>query len=121
MNDLEDVIMVAPDGSSYEADDSERPDRLASISRYVEQLSPSLRRVSLEIHDHPELRYKETHAHEVLTRFMALPAGWAVTRSAYGVETAFVAVFDSGRKGPVVSFNAEYGRTTSLMVCYVKI
>lgn len=32
-----------------------------------------------------------------------------MTPSAYDIPTAFVAVFDSGRRGPVVSFNAEYG------------
>ncbi|KAM7183182.1 peptidase M20 [Naviculisporaceae sp. PSN 640] len=33
--------------------------------------------------------------------------GWKVTRSAYGIKTAWTAVYDSGRPGPVVSFNAE--------------
>ncbi|KAI5370007.1 Putative peptidase M20, xaa-Arg dipeptidase, bacterial exopeptidase dimerization [Septoria linicola] len=40
--------------------------------------------------------------------------GWHVTRSAYQIDTAFVAVFDSGRPGPVVSFNAEYDALKSI-------
>lgn len=81
---------------------------LSSISDSVDALSSGLRKVSLEIHDHPELGYKEFHAHEVLTKYLNQQKGWKVTPSAYGIETAFVAVYDSGKTGPVVSFNAEY-------------
>ncbi|PNP42297.1 hypothetical protein TGAMA5MH_05979 [Trichoderma gamsii] len=38
---------------------------------------------------------------------MKSQSGWVVTPSAYGMETAWVAVFDTGKRGPVVSFNAE--------------
>lgn len=109
--------MVDSKGGSYdvEENENENPDHLAPISQHVERWSAALRRVSLEIHDHPELRYKETHAHDVLTRFVAAQAGWTLTPSAYGIETAFVAVFDSGRKGPVASFNAEYGNFRTAM------
>ncbi|KXT01538.1 hypothetical protein AC578_4549 [Pseudocercospora eumusae] len=81
---------------------------LNSISASVDALSGDLRKVSLEVHDHPELGYKEFHAHEVLTKYMSQQKGWKVTPSAYGIETAFVAVYRSGKPGPVVSFNAEY-------------
>lgn len=82
---------------------------LPAISRYVDELNDGMRTISLEIHDHPELGYHEQHAHKVLVEFLASRKGWRVTPSAYSIDTAFVAVFDSGRKGPVVSFNAEYG------------
>ena len=84
---------------------------LALVSEHIESLSKSLRVLSLDIHDHPEIRNKEFHAHEILTRFIKEQKSqdWVVTPSAYGIATAFVAVFDSGRKGPVVSVNAEYG------------
>lgn len=81
---------------------------LPTISDRIDHLSDVLRDISLKIHDHPELAYKETYAHDVITNFMAQYDDWEVTRSAYGIETAFVAVYDSGRPGPVVSFNAEY-------------
>ena len=84
-------------------------DYLDTISLHIDSLSDDLRRVSLEIHDHPELQYKEHHAHKVLTQYMSQQQGWQVTPSAYNIETAFVAVYESGRKGPTVSFNAEYG------------
>lgn len=63
---------------------------LEDISANVDTLHRELREVSLEIHDHPELQYKEFHAHEVLTAYLEAKPGWTVTRSAYGIETAFV-------------------------------
>jgi hypothetical protein len=81
------------------------------VSDHIDSLSKSLRILSLDIHDHPEIRYKEFHAHEILTSFIKEQKrqDWIVTPSAYDIPTTFVAVFDSGRRGPVVSFNAEYG------------
>lgn len=84
-------------------------DFLGHISTHLETISGDLRQISLSIHDDPELQYKEFHAHKVLTEYLQDQHGWVVTPSAYGIETAFVAVHDTGRKGPVVSFNAEYG------------
>ena len=81
---------------------------LQSISGYVEDITSDLRRVSTEIHDNPELQYKEFQAHEVLTKYLETQKGWKVKPSAYDIETAFVAVYNSGKEGPVVSFNAEY-------------
>jgi hypothetical protein len=85
---------------------------MSPISEHIDALSESLRRLSLKIHDNPEVRYKEFIAHEAITTFIREQGdqNWKVTPSAYGIATAFVAVFDSGRPGPVVSFNAEYGK-----------
>ena len=100
---------------SYVMVESERdgaasvPDYLDAIASEIDDLSADARDISLEIHDHPELQYKEYHAHKVLTEFLDQQHGWKVTPHAYGIETAFVAVFESGSSGPVVSFNAEYG------------
>jgi len=95
-------------GSNQEGDAT---DFLTLVSDYIDSLSKPLRVLSLDIHDHPEVRNKEFHAHAILTAFIREQKlqHWIVTPSAYGIATAFVAVFDSGRKGPVVSFNAEYG------------
>lgn len=94
-----------PSGSNY----------LDDISQHVESLSHELTGISLSIHDQPELQYKEFHAHHVLTKYLSKREGWKVTPSAYGIATAFVAVFDHRRnsKGPTVSFNAEYGAPSS--------
>ena len=82
------------------------------VNLYTNAISGSLRLLSLTIHDNPELNFKEYIAHEILTSFLKKQRGWKVTSSAYGLETAFVAVFDGGREGPVVSYNAEYGKFT---------
>ncbi|KAI0485111.1 hypothetical protein GGR56DRAFT_59019 [Xylariaceae sp. FL0804] len=83
------------------------PQHLAELSEVVDDLADELWPVNKKIHDHPELGFKEYIAHEALTKFLGSQAGWKVTPSAYGMETAWVAVFDSGAKGPVVSFNVE--------------
>ena len=84
-------------------------DYLASISACIDKWGPKLRPLSLKIHDNPELNYKEHLAHALLTTFFQGLDGWEVVPKAYGIDTAFIAIFDSGREGPVVSFNAEYG------------
>lgn len=85
------------------------PPCLANISLYIDTIADSLWPVNKKIHDNPELNYKEFIAHETLTTFMRTQPGWQVTPSAYGLETAWIAGYDSGREGPVVSFNAEMG------------
>lgn len=88
---------------------ADSPAHLDEISSFVDGIADSLWLVNKKIHDNPELGFKEWVAHKALTQFMELQPGWKVTPSAYGMDTAWVAVFDSGRKGPVVSFNAEMG------------
>jgi len=84
-------------------------EHLDFVSKYIDSISETLRPVSLKIHDNPELNYKEFIAHETLVKFMRTRKGWKVTPSAYGIETAFIAEYDSGKQGPVISYNAEYG------------
>lgn len=82
---------------------------LHEISDFVDRIEEKLWVVNKTIHDNPELGYEEFIAHETLTKFMSSQSGWKVTPSAYGLATAWVALFDSGKKGPVVSFNVEMG------------
>lgn len=82
-------------------------DLLALITRTVDNVSPLLRTVSLKVHDNPELGYHEYQAHKLLTSFL-VNAGWQVTPKAYGIDTAFVAMYESGVAGPAVGFNVEY-------------
>lgn len=91
------------------ADLSQDSAYLGFISSYIDSLDEILRPINLRIHDNPELNYEEFIAHETLTSFLRTRYGWKVTPSIYGIATAFIAEFDSGREGPVVSFNAEYG------------
>lgn len=85
------------------------PKILDEISNIVDDVAQTFWPVNKRIHDNPERGYKEYIAHDALTDFMSSHAGWEVTPSAYGMKTAWVAVFDSGKPGPVVSFNAEMG------------
>src|SRR5690606_39239104 len=60
---------------------------------------------SHRIHARPELGFQETHAHDVLTTLLDR-AGLSVTRSAYGLDTAFEA--RAGTGGPVIAVLCEY-------------
>lgn len=93
--------------SGYSID--QRPRFLDPISQAVDNLLEEFWPINKKIHDNPERGFKEFIAHDVLTTFMKSQSGWAVTPSAYGMETAWAAVFDTGKCGPVVSFNAEMG------------
>lgn len=88
---------------------------LPDIDHFIRGLEPSLWPLNTYLHENPELGYKERKAHDVLTGFMQSREGWAITRSAYGMDTAWVAVYDTGRRGPAVSFNAEMGMLLSMM------
>ncbi|EFQ25131.1 amidohydrolase [Colletotrichum graminicola M1.001] len=108
-DDGDDFVLIShADAHPYPpAGPSSSPEYLDEISAIVDDLAKSLWPVNKTIHDNPELGYHEVIAHDTLTAFMRTQPGWKVTPSAYGMETAWVAVWDSGKKGPVVSFNAE--------------
>lgn len=82
---------------------------LGELSTYVDSIADALWPVNKTIHDNPELGFKEYIAHRTLTEFMQSQENWKVQCSAYEMSTAWIAVYDSGKKGPVVSFNAEMG------------
>jgi amidohydrolase len=82
-----------------------RPDFYETISKEVSSLDQELRSLSLDIHSHPELMFKEKYAHDVLTAFME-KHGWAVERH-YLLDTAWVATFSHGNGGRVLGVNSE--------------
>ncbi|KAM3497556.1 hypothetical protein MY10362_009098 [Beauveria mimosiformis] len=84
------------------------PEALVDIDTAVEVIGADFWPVNQQIHDNPELAWHEFIAHDTLTAFMETQTGWKVKRSVYDLETAWIAEFDSGVPGPVVSFNAEY-------------
>lgn len=90
-----------------------RPKYLADVNDFIENISSELWAINQKIHDNPELGYEEHKAHALLTTSLKSKKGWNVTTSAYGMDTAWVAVYDSGEKGPVVSFNVEMGTPVS--------
>jgi amidohydrolase len=76
-----------------------------AAQRTIDQISEDLRTLSLSIHGIPELGFKEHHAHQVLTDYLD-QSGFAVTRGAYDLPTAFRAEAGSGT--PVVAVLCEY-------------
>jgi len=84
-------------------------DILKDINEHVESCATPLWVLNKFIHDNPELAFQEHKAHDALTTFMDAKNGWLVTKSAYGLETAWIAEYESGKPGPIVSFNAEMG------------
>jgi len=92
----------------------EETGHLGEISGFIDDIASELWEINKTIHDNPELGYKEFIAHKILTNFMAKQHGWKVTPSAYGLATAWVAVFNSGKKGPVVSYNVEMGASREI-------
>lgn len=103
-----DYVLICPQDVQDDTMES-RPKYLADLNDFIENISDELWGINKKIHDNPELGYEEHKAHALLTSFLKSKTGWKVTTSAYGMDTAWVAVYDSGEKGPVVSFNVEMG------------
>jgi metal-dependent amidase/aminoacylase/carboxypeptidase family protein len=74
------------------------------IDKSFDKHNDELRRISLEIHDRPELAYQEYKACEVLVEYLQ-HTGFTVQIGIADTETAFLATFSQGN-GPTVSFNA---------------
>ncbi|KAH9975727.1 hypothetical protein BGW80DRAFT_1168819 [Lactifluus volemus] len=79
---------------------------MRTIEDTLHKLDPELRRLSLDIHDHPELHFEERYAHDRLTEFMS-SRGFTVTRQYLGLATAWRAEFRRGARGRVVGVNSE--------------
>jgi len=71
----------------------------------VEARADRLVELSHAIHEHPETNYQEQFAHDLLTGVLE-EEGLEVERSAYGVDTAFVA--RAGDSGPTIAVLLEY-------------
>ncbi|KAG6860241.1 hypothetical protein C0995_013787 [Termitomyces sp. Mi166 len=82
-----------------------RPDILQNIEETLKELDGELRALSLDIHAHPELKYVEYYAHDVLTEFIA-KHGFEVTKH-YHLETAWRALFTNGEGGRTIGVNSE--------------
>ncbi|QRW25549.1 amidohydrolase family protein [Rhizoctonia solani] len=80
----------------------------------IDKSNGSLRELSLQIHDHPELRWDVKYAHDMLTRFVE-ERGFQVTRQYLADQlpgnTAWKAEFvipdESGKPLPVIGLNSE--------------
>jgi hypothetical protein len=103
------ILVSRENGSPEDAPQDASHEYLLEIHNSIERLCASLWPLNKFIHENPELAFKEYKAHSVLTNFMRARKDWQVTTSAYGMETAWIAVYDSRKRGPVVSFNVEMG------------
>ncbi|KAJ7178050.1 hypothetical protein C8R46DRAFT_1075685 [Mycena filopes] len=82
-----------------------REDILKTIEKTIKGLDGELRKLSMDIHGHPELAYQEHHTHDVLTAFMA-EHGFKVTKH-HHLETAWLASFENGSGGRTIGINSE--------------
>jgi amidohydrolase len=80
-------------------------DAHGEICRTIDNYRDQVVAISHEIHEHPELRFQEHFAADLLTR-AAKELGLEVERGVGGLETAFRAEF--GAAGPTVAILAEY-------------
>lgn len=71
----------------------------------VDRRADLLLDASHRIHEHPELGYEETFAHDLLTAVLE-DEGLPVERHAFGLDTAFAA--RAGSDGPVIAVCCEY-------------
>jgi amidohydrolase len=103
MNEEEDFVLV----QHHDAILPSEPKYMSEITDFIKSITDDLSAINTKIHDNPEVGYEEHKAHALLTNFLKSRQDWKVTTSAYGIDTAWVAVYDSGKRGPVVSFNVE--------------
>jgi hypothetical protein len=112
------ILVPRPATNSYHPDGTHQKDTaqpyLPDIDQFIESQKDILWPLNRFLHQNPELAFQEHKAHQALTEFLrSAENGWIVTPSAYGMETAWVAVHDSGRAGPTVSFNVEMGKESN--------
>ncbi|KAH7890783.1 amidohydrolase [Phlebopus sp. FC_14] len=83
-----------------------KSDFMTTIDTTVDTFSSALRSLSLRIHDHPEVMFEETYAHDTLTDFIE-SLGFTVTRRYLGLPTAWRAEFTHGKGGRTLGINSE--------------
>ncbi len=77
------------------------------VTAAVDGLADELERLSHQLHDNPELAFKEDKAHAWLTDFLA-KHGATVERGVGGLSTAFRATIAGSAPGPTIAILAEY-------------
>lgn len=73
----------------------------------IDQHKKTFEEISIYIGENPELGHEEFKASAVLIKTL-LEHDFKVERELCGLPTAFRAVFDSGKEGPVIGFMSEY-------------
>jgi metal-dependent amidase/aminoacylase/carboxypeptidase family protein len=74
-----------------------------------EETVQALRDLSRYLLANPELAFKEYKAHDACIEFLSKHChDWKITPKAYGLETAWEAVYSQGKGGRRVVFCSEY-------------
>ena len=69
----------------------------------------ALRELSKYLLSHPELAFKEYLAHDACIDFLRTHCGeWKITPKAYGLDTAWEAIYTQGNGGRRLVFCSEY-------------
>ena len=77
------------------------------LKEYGENIKDKLFQISDYIYENPELGNKEFKAVDTLTSFLS-EHGFEIEKNLAGMETAFKAVFDSKKSGPIIGYLCEY-------------
>jgi len=93
-------------------DTTETPSSISTANEnfvldHVASISSQLLRVSHDLHAHPEIRFEEVHAADLLTGELA-DLGFTVERGIGGLPTAFLASHGSTDDGPTIAYFLEY-------------
>ncbi len=78
-----------------------------TIKKKISEKLAELEKINQYLFDFPEEGYQEYKASKIL-RETLMNNGFEVEKGAYGIETAFKGVYNSGKKGPTVAFLCEY-------------
>jgi len=82
-------------------------DYKAKTKQYIDSIKTELFSISQTIHRNPELGLKEYKACALLTTKLH-ESGFQIENPVAGMDTAFIAIFKSGKPGPRIGFVAEY-------------
>lgn len=79
------------------------------VSEYIDSVTETLQQTSFVNNYNLGSNFRATMSHQALTKFIGARKGWKVTPSAYDVDNAFVAEYDSGCSGTNIGIDVEYG------------
>ncbi|KAI0080418.1 aminoacylase 1-like protein 2 [Panus rudis PR-1116 ss-1] len=82
-----------------------RPELFDTIAASIDALSNDFRALSLDLHEHPEIKFEEHYAHDVLSDFM-IKQGFEVKKH-HILPTAWEATFTHGSGGRTIGINSE--------------
>lgn len=77
------------------------------VLKFIDEITPELNEMSLEIYKNPELGYQEFRACKIHTDLLK-KYGFDVEENFSGVETGFKAVYKGKKEGLTVAYMAEY-------------